>query len=275
MTVDLQRYCARIGWQGERRATLETLYSLHRAHVCGIPFENLEVLLGSTPPLDLGALQAKLVASARGGYCYEQNTLLAAVLEELGFRVTRLMGRVRAGAGPGEVRPRTHMLLTVGVPGEPHEYLADVGFGAVGALLEPLPLLAGARREEGWRHHRLLVEQQDGPLPNWVLQAWRGGGWEDQYAFTEEPFQAPDYEVANWHVSTHPRSPFRQRLYALRSSADGHLALAGRILTETGPDGTARERAIEGQGAVARVLESEFGIVPPPGYQLPDCQLTG
>lgn len=50
MTLDLDAYFARIGWSGERRPTVEVLRSVHRAHMLGIPFENLEPLLGSAPP---------------------------------------------------------------------------------------------------------------------------------------------------------------------------------------------------------------------------------
>lgn len=82
MTLDLDAYFARIGRAGDtdRRPTVEVLRSVHRAHMLGIPFENLEPLLGSAPSLALPDLERKLVRSERGGYCYEHNTLLAAVL---------------------------------------------------------------------------------------------------------------------------------------------------------------------------------------------------
>jgi hypothetical protein len=75
--------------------------------------------------LDLPSLEAKLVAGRRGGYCFEQNALFAAVLDELGFAVTRLAARVRVGATV--VRARTHMVLGVRIEGT--QWLADVGFG--------------------------------------------------------------------------------------------------------------------------------------------------
>jgi arylamine N-acetyltransferase len=91
------------------------LEAVHRAHAVAIPFENLDVRLGRPIRLDLASLQAKLVAGRRGGYCFEQNTLFAAALEALGFRVTRLAARVRLGAA--RLLPRTHMLLGVDVGG--------------------------------------------------------------------------------------------------------------------------------------------------------------
>jgi N-hydroxyarylamine O-acetyltransferase len=70
----------------------------HQAHVGAIPFENLDILLGRPVVLEIDALQAKLVSGRRGGYCFEQNTLFRAALERIGFRVTALAARVRAGA---------------------------------------------------------------------------------------------------------------------------------------------------------------------------------
>src|SRR6185295_14851436 len=107
MRFDLDGYLARIGYDGPRRASHETLTALHEAHEAAIPFENLDILLGHPISIELAALQLKLVGGRRGGYCFEQNTLFRAVLEALGFRVTSLAARVRGG---GVLRPRTHML---------------------------------------------------------------------------------------------------------------------------------------------------------------------
>ena len=78
--LDLDAYLARIAYEGPRRPSARTLTALHAAHVTAVPFENLDILLGRTISLDLDALQAKLVAARRGGYCFEQNTLFLAVL---------------------------------------------------------------------------------------------------------------------------------------------------------------------------------------------------
>src|SRR6185312_2325313 len=87
-------YCARIGWNGERAPRFETLCGVLKAHTGTIPFENLDVLLGQPPRLDLEGLQDKLVRRRRGGYCFEHATLLAAALAELGFAPIPHAGRV-------------------------------------------------------------------------------------------------------------------------------------------------------------------------------------
>ncbi|MDQ0794322.1 arylamine N-acetyltransferase [Streptomyces sp. B1I3] len=269
MTFDLDAYFARIGWSGERRPTPEVLRSVHRAHMLGIPFENLDPVLGHAPSLALADLEAKLVRSERGGYCYEHNTLLAAALTHLGFRVTLLAARVVVGAAPGDIRPRTHMLMKVDAEGAATSFLADTGFGSSGALLEPIPLVVDTELLDTPRHHRLVHAPHDGPLELWELQSEKSGTWEPQYEFTLEPFEEPDFEVINWHIATNPRSPFRQAVYAQRTLPGLHRALSGRTLVETADDGTVTERELSGSAEVLRVLADDFGVRLPAGTTLP------
>ncbi|GAA3495992.1 arylamine N-acetyltransferase [Streptomyces prasinosporus] len=265
-SFDLDAYLKRIGWEGERRTDLATLRGVHTAHAWAIPFENLDPVRGTAPSLDLADLTAKLVHGRRGGYCYEHNTLFAAALEELGFRVTRLAARVVVGADRFESRPRTHMALLVEVPGERRPHLADVGFGALGALLEPVPLVTGTEFHDAGRRHRLVHAPHAGPLEMWVLEAYGttgADGWEAQYAFTVEPFEQPDFEVINWYIATHPRSPFSRRPYAQSLTPDRHLLLDGRRLTETRADGTVTARELTDGAEIRRLLAEDFGIEVP------------
>src|SRR5688572_327227 len=116
--LDLAAYLARTGLAAVPPATPAGLAELHLAHATHIPFENLDVLLGRPIRLDLDSLQQKLVRDRRGGYCFEQNMLFAAVLEAVGFRVSRLAARVRYRTT--RLLPRTHMLLLVDADGGPY-----------------------------------------------------------------------------------------------------------------------------------------------------------
>ncbi|MGW5568018.1 arylamine N-acetyltransferase family protein [Streptomyces tendae] len=269
---DLGAYLDRIGWEGARQPDADTLRGVHLAHLRAIPFENLDALGGRAPSLDLADLTAKLVhGRRRGGYCYEHNTLFAAALEALGVRVTRLAARVVVGAERFEDRPRTHMALVAELPGDPQPYLADVGFGAIGSLLEPVPLTADTEFHGAGRRHRLVHVPRRGPLEMWVLEAHEaheGGGWVAQYAFTLEPFEPSDYEVINWHIATNPRSPFARRPYVQRLTPDAHLLLDGDRVTVTRADGTATERKLTDETEARRVLAEEFGIDVPDGLTL-------
>jgi N-hydroxyarylamine O-acetyltransferase len=121
--LDLDRYFHRIGYQGPDRPTMETLEALHLRHLAAIPFENLDPVLGRPVQLDLANLQAKIVDAGRGGYCFEQNTLFAAVLRDLGFGVSTLEARVRP-PGASQRLGRTHGVLRVDLAGAP--WLVDV-----------------------------------------------------------------------------------------------------------------------------------------------------
>ncbi|MFJ7147841.1 arylamine N-acetyltransferase [Streptomyces sp. NPDC100445] len=267
---DLDAYLDRIGWKGGRRADLDTLRGVHLAHALSLPFENLDPLRGTVPSLAPADLAAKMVHGRRGGYCYEHNTLLRLALEALGFRVTPLAGRVVLGAETPWSRPRTHTMLQVEVAGEAEPYLADVGFGAVGALLLPVPLVPGTESEGAGRRHRLAPLPHDGPPGLWQLETYdRGDGvWAGQYAFTREPFTAVDLEVFNWYVATHPRSPFTRRPYLQRTTAERHLALDGDRFTETLTDGTVSERTLTIEAQARRLVDEEFGIEVPEGLAL-------
>jgi hypothetical protein len=76
---DLNRYLERIGL-----SSYSGLAGLHRAHATSIPFENLDPHGGLHVSLEVRDLQRKLVNDRRGGYCFEQNLLLKAALQELG-----------------------------------------------------------------------------------------------------------------------------------------------------------------------------------------------
>ena len=135
--IDLDAYCRRVGYDGPRTATLETLRALHLLQPQAIAFENLDPLLGRPVLLDAASLERKLLHEGRGGYCYEQNLLFAHVLRALGFNVSEHAARVLWNVPDGVKTPRSHMLLIVDLDGE--RYLTDVGFGG-NVLTAPLLL---------------------------------------------------------------------------------------------------------------------------------------
>ena len=141
--LDVDTYLERLGIAGPLDPTPGTLRRLHRAHVTTIPFENLDVVLGRGVDLDLGAMQAKLLESRRGGYCYEHNLLFAALL---GAAVDRLVVRRFAAA------PR--FVLTLATIG-----LAQV-LGAAAHLRERLPV--GARDDAESHRAQLAIRRENG-----------------------------------------------------------------------------------------------------------------
>ncbi len=258
MTIDLETYAKRIEYTGALAPDLATLKALHLAHATHITFENLDVLLRKPIKLDLESLWAKMIAGPRGGYCFEQNALFAAVLEAIGFRVTRLAARVRMGNR--KIAPRSHMTLMVEAAGE--RFLSDVGFGGEG-LLHPIPLrIDQATPQFGWTY-RITTDRHFN-----VLQSRHGDDWFDLYAFTLEETHPVDYEVSNYYISTNPRSPFVHMIYVAQPSVDARWTMLNRRLIEQRP-GIVNETMLPDDAAVLEVLAEHFRLRFPAGTRFP------
>ncbi|MEH6373199.1 arylamine N-acetyltransferase [Streptomyces sp. KLMMK] len=258
-SLDLDAYLDRIGYRGERAATLDVLRGLQRAHVTSIPFENFDAVLGVPILLDLESVQGKLVHGGRGGYCFEHVTLFAAALERLGFRFTALSGRVMLGSP--KILPATHALLAVSAADDERLWLCDVGFGS--GPLEPIELADGVEADfDGWGFR---LERRPGALgfDDWWLHQRREGNWLDRHTFTLNPQYPIDYVVGSHYVSTHSRSPFVKRLFAQAFSATHHDRLDATTWTTFRPDGSYTERKIE-PADLGRVLAEDFGITVSP-----------
>jgi N-hydroxyarylamine O-acetyltransferase len=251
--VDLEGYFERIEYTGDRQPTVRTLMDLHLAHATHIPFENLDVMLKRPIRIDLDGIQAKLVRGRRGGYCFEQNLLLAVVLEQIGFAVTLLSARVRLGTH--RVIPRTHVLLAVDAEGD--RWLADVGFGSFG-LLVPVPMLPAEYQQFVWRYR--VAREADA----WVLKALIEGAWQDLYAFTPEPQLPVDFVPANHYISTHPDSRFVQTLTVQRVAPEFRRLLKNTELITTTAAGQTR-RTLHDSTELLDVLAAEFGLEFPAG----------
>jgi N-hydroxyarylamine O-acetyltransferase len=230
---ELSRYLDRVGLRGT-----PSLAELHRAHVTGILFENLDPLVGIPVSLDPDAIARKLVDAGRGGYCFEHNLLFKAALEALGASVDPILARVRNGLPATTTGPLTHLLLRV-----EHQdaiWHADVGFGQ-GTLLEPIPFGPGGPYEQsGWSYR--VVEE--GSLL--VMQTATDEGWRDVYAFRPEPAPAIDIEVSNWFTCTHPQSRFVTCLLVTEHGRDGSRTTLSdfggeMVLSVQTPTGSKRE----------------------------------
>ncbi|MEV7724771.1 arylamine N-acetyltransferase [Streptomyces sp. NPDC087917] len=255
--LDLGAYLERIGYagpvaeDGELRPDLRTLYEVHRAHTASIPFESLDVLFGRPVDLEVKAIEGKLVHGRRGGYCYEQNSLLAAALERIGFEVSGRGARNRTRGDA--LLPVTHAVLVVTLDGE--SWLCDAGFGHLGPC-EPVPLgRPGVEVRQGaWTY--AVREEAGGVL---ALRQLRGGVWRDLYAFSPQPYHPVDYVVLNHYSSSHPRSAFVGRT-TVQLPGDGvRLALVGLELTRAHSDGRTEQEPVAVEDLTG-LLDREFGL---------------
>jgi arylamine N-acetyltransferase len=252
--MNVAAYFDRIGYQGPAEPTVETVHALVAAHNRSIPFENLDPLMG-IPVADLSAaaLADKLVHRRRGGYCYEHNGLMGYVLEELGFGIERLAGRVVWMNPGGPLPAQTHQVLSVTVPGVDGPLLVDVGFGGQ-TLTSPIRLEAGPVQET--RHEPYRIRERGNGCQ---LEAEIGGDWQPLYVFTTHAQPRIDLEVGSWYVSTHPNSFFVTGLTAAMVTDDARWNMRGRNLAIHSGGDTEKIR-LDTAADVLDVLTDRFGI---------------
>jgi N-hydroxyarylamine O-acetyltransferase len=255
--MKLEDYFARIGYTGPHEATLATLGAIHLLHVGTIPFENLDVLLGRGIRMDLESVSNKLIRDRRGGYCFEQNTLLAAVLRELGFAVTPFLARVQWNVPAGVRMPLTHMVLRVEADGRP--WLADVGFGSVG-LSGPLALDSEAEQTTPHEPRRL---RRDGDRV--AHQVRIGDTWHDVYEFRLEEPSPVDFEMGNWFSCSHPKAHFMNALVATLCERERRVMVFNSEVTVRHRDGRVEKRAIGSAEELLAVLATELHLHFPAG----------
>ncbi len=258
-TVDLDAYCARIGYDGPRTPTLETLRAVHELHPAAIPFEAIDVMLDRGVDISPAAVDAKLITARRGGYCFEQNSLFKRVLVAMGFDVESLLARVLWMAPPdAPPRPRTHMGLRVTLDGVP--WLADVGFGG---CVSSEPLRMDTAKPQQTRHVSFRFVPIDDCLR---VEALIGESWQPLYEAAREPQADADYEPANWFTATHPDSLFRHVLMVARTAPAAQYALMNRRLTIRTPDGGEDRRVLDAQG-LEHALAEMFGLPVEPSWR--------
>lgn len=253
--VNLNAYFERIGFAGSIAPSLSTLELIHALHPAAIPFENLNPLLGLPVKLELRSIEKKLLGDRRGGYCYEHNLLLLAVLRELDFSARGLAARVLWNASQPALEPH-HMLLAVDIGGA--SYIADVGFGGM-TLTAPLRLKPDIEQPTPHETYRLT-----GGEPEWQLEARIGEEWKPLYAFDLQEKTVDDYAASNTFLSTDPASGFRRELRVALSPSGKRLALKDNRLTIHAEGALSESRLLTSVAEMREVLSGPFGIQLPP-----------
>ncbi len=261
----LAAYLRRIGLDAPPPATAEGLAALLAAHRSAIAFENLDIPLGRGIRIDSDSVFDKLVTRRRGGYCFEQNRLLADMLGALGFALRPLLARVHLGNPADTITVRSHVTLLVTLGGAP--WIADGGFG--GSDLPLLPLIDGASATsaDGAAHRLRKVDALSG---QWLLERAGAHGatdgraqphedWQAQYSFDLAHVAPDDLEQSNHWTATRPGTRFTTLHIASIVLPGGFASLTDRTLTVQ--QGSAKNvREIADEADYAQVLRSLFRL---------------
>lgn len=250
--IDVTAYLRRIDYTAATAPTLDALRALQLQHVTTVAFETLSPMLRDPVPLDLPALQRKVLHEGRGGYCFELNLLFLQLLRALGFDAQGLTGRVVMG-GPEEAQtPRTHMLQLVTIAGT--RYIADVGFGG---MTPTGPLELDSEDAQATPHEPYRVTQADG---RYTLRAQVNGEWRALYVFDLTPPADIDYEVGNWYVATHPDSPFVGQLVAALAGPKMRRTLHNGDYAIHRLDAASERRHLDDPDVVIELLRTVFNL---------------
>src|ERR1700735_463549 len=247
--LDVDAYLARVNYTGPRAADYNTLSSILRGHIASIPFESFDVLLGRPIRLDPGALQAKIVANRRGGYCFEHGSLMYAALQAIGFAPIRHASRVVLFAQRHE-SVRQHLFLPVAIDGV--TYVIDPGFGPF-ACPFPIPV-DGSPVPTSAPTHRLSREGND-----WILYVTQEGKQVPGWISTMEEEYPVDFEMMNYYISTHPSSFFTHNILASAVTQDGR----GNIMNQGVniiSNGAARTAQLADRKALRSLVAQHFGL---------------
>jgi N-hydroxyarylamine O-acetyltransferase len=256
--MDVAAYLERIGYQGPREPTLDTLRALHRCHMQAVPFENLDIHLGRAIVLDEAAFFDKIVRQRRGGFCYELNGLFAALLRQLGYDLDLLSGRVSNEIG--RFGPEfDHLVLLVRLDGQP--WIADVGFGD--SFLEPIALDGKEQTSGGmlyfvdrWPEGLIMLREEDGV-------------WSAKYVFTLQPHRLEEFAGMCVYHQSSPHSTFPRARMCSRATPQGRITLSEMRLIQT-VNGERTERLLESDEQYRQALVEYFGIdLPNPDWKPP------
>lgn len=248
--MNVPAYLRRIAYSGRTTPMLETLRSIHRAHLETVPFENLDISLGRPIVLDQDRFVHKIVEENRGGFCYELNGAFAALLREMGFRVTLLSARApRKDGSPGP--EFDHLTLRVDLD---DPWLVDVGFGE--SFLEPLLLRPGIEQKQD--HATFRIGEESG---SWSVERQQpNASWKTEYLFMLTPRRLEEFADMCLYQQTSPESHFTQKRLCTRATPKGRITLSDLKLVVT-ENGARQERMLASEEEWRTVLKDNFGLV--------------
>jgi N-hydroxyarylamine O-acetyltransferase len=240
---------AHLGLDARPAADAEGLARVHERFLRTVPYDGLTAQLGEYAPLDAQRLIERTVTTGRAGYCFEINTVLAALLEGLGFAVERREGVVDARDARAGGAPTNHLALVVRAGDA--AFVCDAGWGE--GFLAPLPLVPGTYR----RGPLTWAVERDGPDGWWVQQhRW---GSTPGFRFGDEVVDVTTFAAHHERLATGPESSFVQTLVVQKPLDDRVVTLRARTLSEKGPEVDAK-RVLDDEDALATTLRDTFNI---------------
>jgi len=227
--------------------SLKALGTIMVRHIARYPFASIGPRLGSDLPLDLDSILDRLVRRQRGGYCYDHNGLLFAVMQDLGYDVRLQLARVLLSGA--EHPPLTHRLTRVRLDGV--EYIVDVGFGPNGPPF-PVPMHVDAGETT---RYRVVPHGEIG----FQFEERTADGWLPLYRFDDVRCGESDVVLGHFYSHRHPDAGFVRNLVASLILDDEVRSLRNREYWVMRAEGTTTER-VANAARLHEILTRELRI---------------
>lgn len=244
---DVKAYLKRIGIEEDiTELTRENLDRIIFAHLTHVPFENLDECIDKAcPELGVTALYNKIVEKHRGGYCFELNGALYALLKAVGYDAYCIGCRIRYGHNL--IMPMSHRATIVTIDGI--KYFCDVGYGG------PSAHCAIPYNETVEGGFYIAVDGDE-------TQVRRKTDSADELIITynDHPFDPVDFIPLNFHVAVGPGAFFQQMPIINLTTKTGSKTISGDVF-RSHDNGKTTELKLENDEMFKKVLKEEFGIV--------------
>lgn len=249
--MDAFRYLNRLGLKDIEKLDYAALCALQKAHLLKVPYENLDILADIPLKMDRESLYEKIVLRGRGGYCFELNGALGALLSALGFDVVHCMARFLKNEK--EIPMRRHRVLKVNC--DDGLFLCDAGVGIISPIF-PVNLETAEEQKIGGEIYR--VDKDD--FLGTVIHQCIDGVWDRLFSFTDEPQLDIDFVMPSFYCEKHPDSPFTKGyMIAVLTEYGGKNALNENKLSYWDENGK-HKIVLDSDEAIKEALVKYFGL---------------
>lgn len=219
--LDIEKYLQRIGIGQQEPPSLAFLKKVHLHHMLHVPFENLDIHWGREILLDYQRIYRKIVEDRRGGFCYELNGLLFAMLTKLGFNCYIVSARMPKGK---DLSPDyEHMAVLTQLEGK--VFLCDVGHGK--GFMAPLRVVSALVQMDFNKFYRVVKE---GDIGWWMQESDDGLKFESKYLFSPKRRNIIEFIERCRYQQTDPKSHFKDQKMITQATVDGRVTLTDKML---------------------------------------------
>lgn len=251
--MKVEKLLKRIGFKGVPKINYETLAQLQTSFLLSVPFENIDIHYGDKEiVLDPEAFYDKIVERGRGGFCFECNGLMHAILCEMGFRAELFSARMCLPL-PVDLPEFGHIFIRVAID---REYIVDFGNGQ--SFRTPL-------REDGsndaWIPEGFWFRVGPHISGRTLYTRSKDTRWTPRFNYDPIARDLPQFaEMCRYH-QTSPQSTFVKGPLATLATPEGRIFVTRNRFAEN-RFGETTETLLNNESEFLECLKTRFNIVP-------------